>query len=144
MRTVVRIAALTTCLLAFGSIHSANAQENGTAKDEDVLVLHFEPLKYPTPAAARHIQGAVVVQATLDKDGAVTEATAISSESSDLSVPAVNNVKKWIFQPNGHKTAIVVYSFIILDGRCELHSSLFVLQGKNLATVISCPPNVNP
>jgi len=142
---MVRIFLFTTCLLAAGSLFPTHAQEGGTEKNSDVVVLHFEPLTYPTPAAARHIQGAVVVQVKLDKDGRVTDAEAISSGSSDLTFPAITNVKKWTFEPNGHKTAIVIYSFIMLDGRCVLYSTLFVLQGKNLATVISCPPNnMNP
>lgn len=144
MKMARRFVVFAMCWLAIGFVPCEGAQESAKDKDEDPLVLHFEPLAYPTPAAARHIQGAVVVQVTLDKDGAVTDAKAISSEPSDLTIPAVNNAKKWLFESSLRKTAVIVYSFIILDGRCVLHSSLFVLQGKNLATVISCPPNVNP
>jgi TonB family protein len=143
MKNVVRAVVFTTCLLVICSLRSTRAQEAETVGDDDVLVLHFEPLEYPIPAAARHVQGAVVVQVKLDKDGGVTKASALSGPR-DLVAPAINNVRKWAFQPNERKSAIVVYSFVMLDGRCRLNSSLFVLQGKNLATVISCPPNVNP
>jgi hypothetical protein len=143
MRTAVRIVVFTICLLVISSLHSTSPQEDETARDENILVLHFEPLEYPNPEAARHIQGAVVVQLKLDKDGGVAGAAALSGPH-DLIVPAINNVKKWVFEPSARRSAIIVYNFIILDGRCRLNSSLFVLQGKNLATIISCPPNVNP
>jgi TonB family protein len=129
------------CLFAISSIHYARAQQNPGPKDNDIVVVEFKDLDYPAIARSMRIQGAVVVQATLDDQGGVTDAVAISGKS-HLVLAALNNVKKWRFRPNARKSAVIVYNFVMLEGRCESHGSLFVLQGSNLATVIGCPPAV--
>jgi TonB family protein len=89
------------------------------------------------------VQGAVVVRVTLDGQGNVTDATALSGHEFLVRL-VLPNVRTWIFKPNAKKSAIVIYNFMILPGVCDDQAgSLFVLQGKNVATVITCPPNVN-
>jgi TonB family protein len=130
-------------LFAFTLTNCVRAQQNGVPKDDDVRVIDFEDLKYPMLAQQTRTQGAVVVQAKLDDQGGVIDAVAISG-SPILVPPTLNNVKKWRFRPNAQKSAIIVYNFTFLEGRCESHGSLFVLQPSNLATVIGCAPAVNP
>ena len=140
MRTNAGRLAFVICLFAISSINCVHAQ-NGTA-DYDVRIVNFADLQYPSLAQQARVQGAAVVQVKLDDQGGVTDAVAISG-SPLLTSPALNNVKKWRFRPNEHKSAIVVYNFIFLEGRCESHGSLFVLLPSNVATVIGCPPAVN-
>jgi hypothetical protein len=61
-----------------------------------------------------------------------------------LANPSVENVKKWLFKPNASGTALIIYNYKILDGRCNRDASLFILQGANVATILACPPLVNP
>jgi TonB family protein len=129
------------CLLALSSINRLRAQQNGAPID-DVTIVEFKDLDYPIPAQIGRLQGAVVVQVKLDDKGGVTDAALISGHPY-LAFAALNNVKKWRFRPNVHRSAIVVYNFIFLEGRCESHSSLFVLQPSNVATVIACSAAVN-
>jgi len=99
-------------------------------------------LSYPALARSARIQGVVVVRAKLDSQGKVVDAVGVSG--SELLLPSsLENVKKWRFEPNARKSTIVVYNFTIIEGRCSSYSSLFVLQGANLARVITCPPQAN-
>jgi TonB family protein len=128
-------------LLAAGSLTLLRAQK-AELDDKDTEVVEFHQLVYPPLAVTSRIEGAVIVRVKLEDHGNVTDAAALSGH--ELLVRAVlPNVKTWIFKPNAKKTAIVIYNFTMLRGRCEGYASLFVLQGKNVATVLTCPPNVN-
>jgi TonB family protein len=142
MKTNVRKIFFTIIVCGMSSINCARAQQNETPKDDKILVLDFKDLAYPALAQQARIQGAVAVELKIDDNGKVTDAVAISG-SPILAIPAVNNVRKWHFRPNPRKSVVIVYNFIFLEGRCESHGSLFVLQPSNLATVIACPPAVN-
>jgi hypothetical protein len=108
----------------------------------DVNVVGFQDMGYPHLALYTHLQGAVAVQVKLDDHGKVLNAVAISGLSL-LAAPSVENVKKWLFKPNATKTALIIYRYKILDGRCNRDSSLFILQGANVAAVLACPPQVD-
>jgi TonB family protein len=132
----------TICLLGLG--WSLSAQNPQIAREKaEVFVLDFEDLQYPPLARHAHLQGTVIVQVRLDDKGSVTDAVAISGLRI-FSLDAVTNVKKWHFEPNARKSAVIVYNFEIIDGRCNTDASLFVLQQRNVAKVIACPPNPNP
>ena len=130
--------------LAFGVSSIANPQQDQNIVDRgDVHVVSFDEMEYPHLAYYTHLQGAVAVRVKLDDRGKVSDAVAISGLPL-LSNPSVENVKKWVFKPNASKTALVIYSYKILDGRCNRDASLFILQGTNVTTVLACPPTVNP
>jgi outer membrane biosynthesis protein TonB len=57
---------------------AAQSGESVTTYDEEISVLKFEPLIFPIGARVRHVQGVVVVRASLDANGNVLEASAIS------------------------------------------------------------------
>jgi hypothetical protein len=77
------------------------------------------------------------MQVTLDDGGAVKDAEAISG--AELLVrECLTNAKKWHFQPNSEKTAVIVYHFELPGGECKSVSGLFMFRGPNLATVIGC------
>jgi outer membrane biosynthesis protein TonB len=121
----------------------ALAQQNAQPRGDGVTITQFKDLVYPELARQLRVQGAVVVQAKLDDQGGVVDAVAISGPP--MLVPStLINIKNWRFKPNDSKSAVVVYHFIFIEGRCESHGSLFVLEPSNLATIIGCVPATNP
>jgi protein TonB len=61
------------------------------------LLQRIEP-EYPEAAKQQHIQGPVVLEAQVGKDGAVQQLTVISGNSM-LSTAASDAVLKWRFKP---------------------------------------------
>lgn len=141
--TVKRVLLATLLLFCYCSSSGGSQLDPNVMDTGDVNVITFEEMAYPHLAYYTHLQGAVAVRIKLDEQGKVTDAVAISGLPL-LAGPSVENVKRWIFKPNATKTGLVIYDFRILDGRCNRDSSLFILQGKNIATVLACPPQVNP
>lgn len=137
--TVFLIISMTgTCAFVYG-----RPQQDAMIEDKDINVLAFEDAQYPPLAYNAHIQGIVVVNVGLNDKGQVVNATALSGPLLLASV-SIDNVKKWVFNPTAKKTAIIVYNYKILEGRCNHNSTFFILQEKNIATVIACPGVVNP
>lgn len=135
---------LATFLLAvapmlFGAPQNAVAE--GLSQDENAHVSSFEQMNYPALAqyVASQSQGIVIIRVKLDETGRVLEATALSGQ--DILVPdCLANVKKWRFQPNPSRNAIVIYNFRIVPGECSSASSVFAFEPPNFATVVGCWP----
>jgi hypothetical protein len=142
MRLSAQKIALMICLLAISPLICVRAQQDDSLSDKEIKVVSFEELHYPALARTARIQGVVVTRAKLDNQGNVVDAVGVSGSGLLLPI-SLENVKKWRFEPNARKSVIVVYNFTILEGRCNSYSSLFILQGPNLARVITCPPQVN-
>lgn len=121
--------------LSFGA--SVVGQEAKTILDNDIRVVVFEELTYPDAARASRIQGVVVVRVKLDKEGKVTSAAAVSGAQAFVS-DCVENAKKWRFQPNAEKSAIIAYNFRMPGGECKSVPSMFMLRRPNLAVVTGC------
>ncbi len=119
----------------------SNESLNITLSDKDVKVFHFEDMKYPAISqyAPLESEGFVVVRANLDNGGRVLEASAISGKEL-LIADTLTNIKKWRFQPNNSKVAVVVYNYRLARGICKSPSSVFTLDGSNLATITACWP----
>jgi hypothetical protein len=117
------IIALGTCLTA----------QDAPILDETIKPLSFESLGYPLVARLTHVQGVVVVRAKLDAEGNVVSSTAISGAKS-LLPDCLSNAKKWRFQPNIEKTAVIVYHFQF-EGLCNVCTSQFRFEPPNIATV---------
>ena len=118
-----------------------HAQSNATVAeipDQDIKVLSFENMQYPQIARAANMQGVVVVRVLLDPEGKVTNAQALSG-ALYLVTDAVQNAKKWRFQPNAQNAAILVYDFQIA-GLCphQIDSSQLILRPPNLALITAC------
>ncbi|MGB6402349.1 MAG: energy transducer TonB [Candidatus Sulfotelmatobacter sp.] len=132
----------TTALISVGllvlSVSYSPAQQEQTVNDEDIVVSSFEEMIYPAIARAAGREGTVVVEVKLDKDGYVVSASAISG--SKMLIPdTLSNVRKWRFHPNSQKTAVVIYEFHLVEGKCNAgRTGLFVLRGPNVATVTTC------
>lgn len=86
--------------------------------DEDIEVLHAERMGYPLTGRVHVIQGAVVVEVTLEEDGSVRSAAAVSGPKL-LIDDCLKNAMKWKFGRTGQGTAFIVYLFQI-KGVCEL------------------------
>lgn len=124
-------------LIAMCPLSCVRAQQDGPIPDKEIRVLEFEEMNYPHLAVQTHSRGLVVVRVKLDKDGNVSEATAISG--SDLLIPdSLANVRKWRFQPNAQRTAVVVYHFAIPLAGCKSVNTFFTLAAPNLATITHC------
>jgi TonB family protein len=142
MRTIRNSLFPLAALIILGFASVCNSQEV-TVNDKDINVIHFEALEYPNFARAAHIEGVVVVRVVLDEHGDVTKVSALSGKE-PLVPSCIANVKKWTFQPNTGKVAIVVYNFTMPTGACGSVRSLFMLQGANFVTITGCPPAVEP
>lgn len=112
---------------------------DGPVLNETVIVLHVERMVYPLVAKMNHIEGAVVVRATVDPGGRVTEAVALSGPKA-LVRESVENLKKWTFaRPHG-ATVFAVYWFRF-RGLCELPClSGFEFYPPNLVVVTTGTP----
>jgi hypothetical protein len=142
MRTCV-IAFLLLSAIAAHPFGFAQSQQSPAVDVSNTNVVAFQEAEYSPLARLAHIEGIVVVQAKLDNKGNVLSATALSGPEI-LADSSIDNVKKWLFKPNTAKSAIVIYRYEILDGACNGHPTLFVLQGGNVARVLTCPGPINP
>lgn len=120
------------------SVSYSPAQQEQTVNDEDMSVSSFEEMAYPALAHAAGRQGMVVAEAKLDDGGYVVSARAISGFK--MLIPdTLANVRKWRFRPNPNKTAVVIYEFHLVEGRCGAgENGLFVLRDPNIAIVTAC------
>ncbi len=136
-------APLIAVLLVISCSVSARGQEVGTVEEKDVKIIHFEELNYPTFAHAAHIEGVVVVRVMLDDRGNVVKAVTLSGNQ--VLIPnCIANARKWKFQPNVNKMAVIVYDFTIPSVLCGPYTSFFTFRPPNFVTVTGCPPLVEP
>jgi len=128
----LRLAVASAVVLA--SAACLGSQTDDFIGDDEVHVVQFEEMTYPLAARLKQVEGAVVVRVTLDGEGKVTSAAALSG--SKLSAEAcTTNAKKWLFRPNNKKAAILVYVFRI-DGLCRSPCpSHFVFQPPNIVLI---------
>jgi TonB family protein len=136
MRTRYVLSACVVLLMA-GVVGRTHAQTDATVFDESMQSLSFADMTYPPIAGAARVQGAVVVAVTLDDEGGVTAASAISGAK--LLIPdSLANARKWTFKPNAQKRAVIVYDFTI-EGACHNGAqSLFRMTHFNQATISTC------
>lgn len=121
---------------------SQSVESRETIYDNAIKVLDFVQLPYPAIARNARTQGAVVVKVTLDSSGRVLDASAISGPR--LLVPAaLENAKKWRFEPNRHRAVVIVYLFKISDGLCLGGDSLFWVV-HNMANIMTCQVPLQP
>jgi len=120
-------------LVLLGIASCLIAQEN-TVLNEDMKLLHFIELDYPLSARLSHVQGVVAVRVTLDAEGIVKSATAISGPKL-LIQDSIENAKKWQFKAGSGRAAVIIYHFKI-EGLCNLPCrSQFSFWPPNLAVI---------
>ena len=126
---------LTLIVMAMGQTSAKRSSQ--AVLDQDVHVSKFEPMKYPLLARNAHIQGMVVVRATLDGHGNVIEASVISGARA-LIPETQENAKKWKFEPNPENAAVIIYDFTI-PGVCDSSEwGTFMFRSPNVAMVYGC------
>jgi TonB family protein len=129
------------CLLTPRWSNRVAAQSDSSVLDKDIRVVDFDELKYPPLARASRIEGIVVVRVTLDDTGGVKDAEAISGR--DLLIQdCLTNARKWRFQPNSQKAAVIIYRFEMPGVSCKSVPSLFMFRPRNFVTIIGCDPPV--
>jgi TonB family protein len=102
--------------------------------NEDIGIFSFETMAYPLHAKVTHIQGAVVVKVSIDSNGNVASAAAVSGPK-QLIPDCLSNARRWRFRPEKSRTAVIVYLFKI-EGLCQLPcASYFSFSPPNIATV---------
>jgi hypothetical protein len=144
MKTTLRLISCVIAFIVMSLPSRVAAQQAQTIRDEDIRVMNFEELRYPLSARLSHVQGIVVVQVTLDDNGSVVDAAAISGAKSLIS-DSITNVKKWRFHPNAQKKAVIVYQFLIDSGLCHgVAASHFVFRPPNFASITSCESVAEP
>ena len=84
-----------------GAVHTAKASTGPVTVPSKVadeyLMLRVEP-DYPESAREQHIQGPVVLDAVVDKDGAVEKLSTVSGDP-QLAAAATDAVRQWRFKP---------------------------------------------
>jgi len=138
MTSITKQALLAIALTVFIPFCHLMGQQIDTVRDEEVRVVDWEELGYPVTARLARVQGIVVVRVRLDDSGKVVESVPISGNKA-LIPDSLANSKKWRFQPNLQKAAVIVYEFRIEDGVChDYGASHFVLRPPNFAKITNC------
>jgi outer membrane biosynthesis protein TonB len=138
----------TKTLIAIGllvlAVSCSSAQQEQSVNDEDISVSSFEEMHYPALARAARRESIVVVQAKMNDDGKVLSARAISG--SKMLIPdTLSNIRRWRFHPNSHRTAVLIYEFHLVEGKCDLgRDGLFVFREPNVATITACEMQPQP
>jgi hypothetical protein len=111
---------LLPCLLILYAAPAADQHtiEDGPVLNENVEALHFERMAYPIGAKLTHLEGMVVLRASVDAQGRVSAVAPLSGPRALLS-ETEENLKKWTFSRPRRANVIVVYWFR-LRGLCEL------------------------
>ena len=118
-------------VLLFLSVGYAQSQTNpnldsqkATAEDSPLKVVHRVPPIYPPEAKANGMEGTVVVEVLVDKQGNVAKAKIISGPKI-LADAAVEAIKAWKFEPATsqgrlvEKTSQIKVSFATAGARQE-------------------------
>ena len=123
---------------------SVSAQHDAAVYDKDMRVVDFEDLKYSPVSQTAHLEGVVVIRVKLDDKGKVVDAVAISG-SELLIHNCLENEKKWHFEPNSEKAAVIVYNFRI-EGQCHPGeaASHLIFYPPNFASIIGCGLTAEP
>lgn len=131
-----------SALLGVSTLSSYPAQQVKTLSDKDIKVIDYADFGYPPIAVLARIEGVVVVRLTLDKNGNVSQADALSG-ADILAKASIENAKKWRFEPNPENAAIIVYNFR-LRGSCHQSGvgSQLIFYPPNFAEITACPKPV--
>jgi TonB family protein len=142
MTKVTRLSILTGLSL-FCAVWLVRAQDSMTIEDRDISVVHFEELRYPPLARTANVEGVVVIRVSLDDKGNVERVEAISGNKV-LVNDCLANAKKWKFEPNSKKSAVLIFDFTLKYASCGSASSFFVLRGRNMVQIMACAETIEP
>ena len=129
-------------LMLTGCQHWALADET-IVWNESMKIVHFETLQHSLldKLKSQSVTGTVVIRVGLDTSGGVSSAIAISGPKT-LVPSCLANSRKWRFQPNGVRNAVIVYWFR-RGGLCNRPCpSQFSFEPPNLAIITMGDPVV--
>jgi len=119
--------AMLTVMLLLGAGY-AQSQTNpnpddqkAATEDSQPKVVHHVPPIYPPEAKANHVEGTVVVQVLVDKQGNVARTTIVSGPKV-LADAAVTAIKAWKFEPATSQGRPVEKTAEIKVAFCESHA----------------------
>ncbi len=98
MKRVTAILVATCVATALAAAQAQTADEKGKPGGVPKIIKKVDP-RYPADAKKERVQGAVLVDVGIDKNGKVTEAIASKSPDERLSKAAIDAVKQWEFEP---------------------------------------------
>jgi TonB family protein len=138
---LLRAAVLTAAAITATS-HGVSTQSE-PVHEAAVKVVTSVPLVYPQIAQSARFEGIVVVAVTLDEQGSVTEANALSGVPI-LTEAAVANVRRWTFGPSPQRRAVLVYDFQISPACVDAQTPPRFTVRRTLASVYGCQQTVQP
>ena len=99
----------------------ACAQSNNAA--QSLSVRHFVAPAYPASAWLAHVEGVVVTEVTVKRDGTVQSVKVVSAHPM-FREPVESAIRQWLFQPIlSEATALKVTTRFQLDAGCPLTGS---------------------
>lgn len=143
MRSALFIAALVAAIAA-----PVLAGDPDTAFPDIVLpeAIHKVAARYPEKLRRAGIEGRVVLQATIGKDGRVTHPVVISSPAEQFSKAATAAVSKWRYRPaRQHGEPIPVFFTIVVEfhlGKPHTERSTEACYGPGLSETFDEPPRL--
>ena len=81
-------------------------------------LMHRLPVAYPAPALAGRIEGTLLVQATVDSAGNVTDASVLSGPE-EFRKSAIQSVLQWHFAKGGSSAKLVTITFQVPNRAVE-------------------------
>ena len=97
-------------------------------------LMHRMPVAYPEAALAAHVGGTLLVQATVDSSGNVTDASVLSGPE-ELRKSVIQSVLQWHFVKGGSGTKTVTITFQIPNRTVEAEVAAPVaIQGSRIVT----------
>ncbi len=117
------------------------ASDDGVRVDlRGAAIIHRDDVEYPEAALEKHVQGTVTIEATLDAEGAVSDARVLSGPS-ELRKAALQSVLQWHFKPDaaaGDTRQVAIDFAMPAEGRALLEAqreqnSVDLLVRKELA-----------
>jgi len=87
---------------------------------EPPIAIYKTPPKYPEEARKAHVTGVVVVQATIDEEGKVTDILPLKDVSPLLTEAAAEAIREWRFEPARYKgKPVAVYYNLTINFRLD-------------------------
>jgi TonB family protein len=142
MNAMLRKVTVVNAIVFVAALALITTARADTIYNKDIQVIEYADLEFPAIAVTAHVEGVVVVRVSLDDKGKVVDVDALSGPSL-LTRQSLENAKKWRFEPNPQKAAIIVYDFHI-EGACHAaraggSASQMIFFPPNFAKITACP-----
>ena len=139
MKLGARKVLLLSCILFLVPFICNPAEKSTTILDKDMNSKGQPDIRYPLIALQTGTQGVVVVHVTLDDKGNVIQSLALSGNEI-LIAESLENAKKWRFDGNTQRAAIIVFNFEIPQRACldGAYHSVATIRPPNFVNITGC------